>query len=301
MTASGVEEAKVRFDSKCPESDFKMKILLTFLVASFCFADSVFADIVDVIANGAGANVETISQIVLDVDSGTGSITQIQNVPISGPTQTANSAFLRSITLSSGVLTQFNPSVPTVTNHSFPSTASGIQVMQDGVAIGVGDPEFLETLAQVHSNGDLLNYLRVDGGDFTPQWDIQYDVPIEVDDYLVVEERDGNTTFTVEALDSNGGLIADADLLSFDGNSYQWSIGLANAADPFSDQPQVLSVLSLDLFSTTTPIQGFRISNTGNADFKFFVASAIPEPGSLGLLSVLSLSILLRRRRLPSL
>lgn len=64
----------------------------------------------------------------------------------------------------------------------------------------------------MHSNADLMNYIRVDGGNFTPQWDIQYASPINDNDYLIVEERDGKTTFTVEVLDVNGDVIDGTNL-----------------------------------------------------------------------------------------
>ncbi len=257
-----------------------------------------FGDVVNIVATGQNSNVETISQITMNVTTAGNSNIVSQNTPASGPIQQADSAQLQSVTIPSGDLTFFSPVTPTVTNDTFPDSASGIEVLYNGGAASVSDANFLNELASLHSNGDLLNYLRVDGGNFEPQWDIRYSVPINVNDYLVVEERDGNTTFTVQALDSTGNLIADADSLSFDGSSYQWPIGMSHSADPFGDsQGQVVSVIDFSLFNTTTPIGGFRINNTGNADFKFFIASAVPEPGSISVLGLLLLGILARRKR----
>jgi hypothetical protein len=232
----------------------------------------------------------------MQVDDATGSNLIVQNTPATG-SQEADSAILQSITTSTTTINAFTPTVPTVTNDTFPASASGIQVLENGAAVGVSDTDFISSLEQMHANGDLMNYLRVDGGNFTPQWDIQYSLPISSNDYLVVEERNGNTTFTVEALDINGDLISAADSLAFSGSSYQWSIGLANSADPNSDQPQVLSVIDFDLFNTSTPIYGFRINDTGNADFKFFVATAVPEPSSAAWLAMFAIACVSRRRR----
>lgn len=266
---------------------------IVLLASSICFGDTV-----NIVATGPNANIETITQVVMMVDDGTGATLVTQNAPASGATAEADSAILQSITTSSATLNSFNPTVPTVTNDTFPAgSAPGIQVLENGAEVGVDDTGFISSLEQMHANGDLMNYLRVDGGNFTPQWDIQYSLPISSNDYLVVEERNGNTTFTVEALDINGTLIADSDLLAFSGSSYQWSIGLANTADPNNSQPQVLSVIDFDLFGTSTPIYGFRINDTGNADFKFFVATAVPEPSSAVALAIFAMTFGCRRRR----
>ena len=266
-------------------------VLIALCVSSVCRGD-----VVNIVSSGPNANVETIVQVVMQVDDATGSNLIVQNTPATG-SQEADSAILQSITTSTTTINAFTPTVPTVTNDTFPASASGIQVLENGAAVGVSDTDFISSLEQMHANGDLMNYLRVDGGNFTPQWDIQYSLPISSNDYLVVEERNGNTTFTVEALDINGDLISAADSLAFSGSSYQWSIGLANSADPNSDQPQVLSVIDFDLFNTSTPIYGFRINDTGNADFKFFVATAVPEPSSAAWLAMFAIACVSRRRR----
>ena len=276
--------------------------MIRFSVIAFCcllFLSHAAADTVNVVASGAGANTETITQVVMEVDSGTGPTTVIQNAPETGTTQEADSAILTSISTSETVINFFDPGTPTVTNNTFPATATGIAVLENGADVNVSDANFVSSLEQMHANGDLMNYLRVDGGNFQPQWDIQYSSPLNANDYLIVEERNGNTTFTVEALDINGDLIVGSDLLAFDGNSYQWSIGLANSSDPNSSQPQVLSVVDFDLFNTSTLIYGFRINDTGNADFKFFVATAVPEPNAASIIVLLGLAVSLYRKRRP--
>ncbi len=86
-------------------------------------------------------------------------------------------------------------------------------------------------------------------------------------------------------LDANGNLIPGSNSLAFQNGSYEWDIGYQNVLDPNNNQQtQEISVLSFDLFDTLTPIGGFRVTNTGNADFKFFVGTAAPEPSSLILL-----------------
>lgn len=269
--------------------------LATFVCAIAC-TTSVNANIVDIVASGPNGNVATISQVVLDVTTTAGGGIVTQNTP-SNLNLEATRAVLESINTSAGRLVAFNADTPTIQNPNFPNASANIEVFNNGGATNVASPDFLDALAGIHSSGDLVEYLRVDGTNFTPGWDIVYGTTFDPSNFLVVEERNGNTTFTVEPLDVAGQSIAGANTLSFDNNSYQWDIGYANALDPNSNQSQVLSVLSFDLFDTTTPIGGFRILNTGNADFKFFIATAAPEPSSLALLAFSGVIGVFRRRR----
>jgi hypothetical protein len=261
---------------------------------------AVQADLIDIVATGPGANVETISQVVMDVTTTAGTNLVIQNTPDLSASKEASSAMLRSVTTSNIVLDQFNPLTPTIHNETFPASAGNIEVFTPSAAVNVADANFFDELANMHSTGDLMQYLRVDSTTVEPMWDIRYGATFSSNDYLIVEERNGNTTFTIEALDQLGNTIAGSDILSFDASSYQWDIGYANALDPFSNQSQVMSVLSFDLFNTSTPIGGFRIHDTGRADFKFFIGSsstAAPEPSALSLAAFLAFASIGRRSR----
>lgn len=256
--------------------------------------------LVTVVANGPNANVETISQIVFDVTTSAGTSTVTQNAPTTGVTQ-ASSAVLQSVATSSGILVDFSPLTPTITSDTFPATAGNIEVFTPQAAVNVADPTFLTELANVHSTGDLVQYLRVDSTTVEPVWTIEYDASFSSTDYLIIEERNGNTTFEVSALDANGNVIAGSDTLAFNSGSYQWDTGLVNALDPFDNQTQVASVVSFDLFGTAAPVHGFRIENTGRADFKFFIGSTsvsvVPEPTSLALMGMMSIPFVCHRRR----
>ena len=214
------------------------------------------------------------------------------------------SATLQSLTIGAGVLDNFDFATPTIVSNGtnfFPTSGQpNIEVLTSTGPVGIGgnNSTFLDALAQTYTNGDLVNHLRVDGTNLQPSWDVIYNEALNTDDYLIFEERDGNTTFTIDVLDEAGNLIAGANTLSFDGNSYQWSIGYSNEDDPNGAQSQVLGVIEFDLFNTSTPIGGFRVNNTGNADFKFFVGGvAIPEPGTGGSIFLISLLGWARRRR----
>ena len=280
------------------------RVLAIFIVLGFSCGLScklvAQGNVVDIIATGPNANVQTISQVVLNVNGGV----ETQDTPATGATVGVTSATLQSLTIGAGVLDNFDFATPTIVSNGtnfFPTSGQpNIEVLTSTGPVGIGgnNSTFLDALAQTYTNGDLVNHLRVDGTNLQPSWDVIYNEALNTDDYLIFEERDGNTTFTIDVLDEAGNLIAGANTLSFDGNSYQWSIGYSNEDDPNGAQSQVLGVIEFDLFNTSTPIGGFRVNNTGNADFKFFVGGvAIPEPGTGGSIFLISLLGWARRRR----
>lgn len=261
------------------------------------------ANLIPIIATGPNRNIEPLQEIVFNVDlDGSGYVTETLTASQT-TNQVAESVVLQSITTTSGlVLDDFSTITPTITNSNFPATANNIEIFTPRTAVNVADSSFLDELAGVHSTGDLLQYIRVDGfGGTDPMWDLNYGGAVfDSDNYLVVEERNGNTTFTVEPLDANGNLIPNSDTLGFQNGSYEWDVGYQNVLDPINDeQTQELSVLSFDLFNTSTPIGGFRVTNTGNADFKFFIGTAVttPEPSSIILLLMSSVTGIGYRRR----
>lgn len=235
---------------------------IVFTMAMFagfvCSANRCRGGIVTVQASGAGANVETISQIVMSVTTTSGTSIVTQNAPDAGVTA-ASSAVLQSVTTASGTLFGFSPLTPTITSETFPATAGNIEVFTPGAAVNVADATFFDELANMHSTGDLMQYLRVDSTTVEPIWTIEYGASFSSSDYLVIEERNGNTTFEVSALDASGSVIAGSDTLAFNNTSYQWDTGLVNELDPFDTQTQVASVVSFNLFGTAAPIHGFTI------------------------------------------
>ena len=248
-----------------------------------------------------GTNTATIDQVVFEgINSVGDSFMETQDDPDNTGSILAQSALLQSITLSdSTVLENFSFLTPTVTNTSFP-TDGVVEVFADGLAFQPSDPGFLDALASVHSDNDLASYIRVDGTNTEASWNIEYGQAIDNSGYFLVQERDGNTDFSLTALDANGNTIGDT--LAFDEPSYQWDTSIQNSLDPIDDaQSQELVVVELALFNTTQDIHGFEIVDSGNADFKFSFASvaieAVPEPGSGILLLLVACARMARRHR----
>ena len=251
-----------------------------------------------------GTNTQTINEIVVTID-GSAAPTTFTNTQ-TGAANAISTAELESVTINGGtVLNNFSRYDAVVTNFSAALTTGVIEVLNsnsDPAAATLpatgATPAFLAELGELHSNGDIANYIRVDGGvSDTAVWDVQFNnVGFDDSDYLIVEERDGNTDFSLTALDINGNIIAGATL-DFDGGSYDFDTGLSNVNDPFNDQSQVVSVIDLSLFNTTTAIGGFQVNDTGNADIKVFIGSTVPEPSSILLVGLSGMGLILRRRR----
>lgn len=259
-------------------------------------ANHSFADVVDI---EFGVNTKTVSQLIIDVvDEDDNMFTLTQSTPDTTNSVLAKTAYLKQVTLLDGtVLEDFAFLAPTIVNQSFPATGT-VEVFSGGSALGSGDAGFSTGLSDMHSNGDLASYIRVDGTSTDSLWQLDYGQAIDSSGYFVVQERNGNTDFSIVALDVNGDEIGDT--LAFDAPSYQWDTAIKNHLDPNSNaQTQELSIIEMSLFNTTSEIHGFSIVNSGNADFKFFFGnvSAVPEPGGSVLLLVGLIGLASRRNR----
>ena len=272
--------------------------LIVWLLVVLCLPSDAAGDIVDI---EFGVNTAVVTQIIIDVvDEDDNAFTLTQNNPATSGAIRAKTANLRQIALADGsILDNFSFLVPSIADSSFP-TSGVVEVFSGGTSHVSGSAGFLSGLAQMHSNGDLASYVRVDFTSTDSLWKLQYGQAIDSSGFFVVEERNGNTDFSISALDINGNQIGDT--LAFDAPSYQWDTSIKNHLDPISDvQTQELSVVDMSLFNTSAPIHGFSIVNSGNADFKFFFAnasfSAVPEPGVLTILMLSALGLCSTRQR----
>ncbi len=192
------------------------------------------------------------------------------------------------------------------------ATISGVGVFNHGSTTNSNGPgglaAFNTALAATASDFDLRNFCFYDyllpsnPTPTVPDYDIIYSVPMELTDFLVVSERNGNTYFEVTPLKEDGTPFEFANKLLFGGSGgapytvYDWNSGYAAAGNE-PTQAQAFSVASAAKFfegttETPGPIYGFRIDNDGQADVKMVVISntpfenrLVPEP-STALLSL---------------
>lgn len=215
------------------------------------------------------------------------------------------------------------------------SSISGIGAfLPDGTNVPLNGPggtaAFVSAAEAALQSSDLNSYIYYDSlSAQPPSGTIDYRVHMrfafEPTDYLLVQERNGNTFFELTALDINGNPIPDANVLNFGGTNttphtvYDWNTGFAS--DTYqTNQEYAFTVAEVSLFfagttATPQPVYGFAIDNDGQADTKFFGLSdntfrdnpfnptipgpdPIPEPsGPLSIGILLSLGFMVRNRR----
>ena len=207
----------------------------------------------------------------------------------------------------------------TISNVNLTSAANGVGVVKNGVRTDISDgvAPYVEVLTGILNDVDINNYAYYDNIELgnlpnagVPDFDIRFSYPFKLGDYIAVTERNGNTYFNLTALDINGNVISDAQILQFNSSTgslntsgepggYDWNLGFTSASY-FSAQPQWMTIAKVELFDTNTEVYGFRIDNNGEADIKFFglsQTSFVPEPSSAALLGLATLVFLARRKR----
>ena len=197
-----------------------------------------------------------------------------------------------------------------------------------------GKAAFDAALTNTTQNNNILDYVYYDGNNTTPvanyDFDLLFQRGLEVTDAFLIQERDGNTYFKVEAIGADGNVIAGSNTLVFGGNTdadpestgssqqrYDWNSGYT-LQNYQASQSIAFTVAETSVFFDGTSVleedqivYGFRIDNNGNADVKFFglsddsfennPISPIPEPAVFSsLLGLAALLIATRRRAVRS-
>jgi len=169
-----------------------------------------------------------------------------------------------------------------VSNLNFPSDIgdNDVTVKRGGKVVArVGDikdgkaDQFAHEIEKSLTSTNLRDYIDYAGGtrelyDSDFDFDVSFS-PLTNDDYLVVMERFGNSTFDLRPLDANGELIPGGNRLVF--RAYSWNTGHAPSDQP--GQAMFFSVIDIEKFGVDTDlnsISGFRVNDDGGADFKFF-------------------------------
>lgn len=163
---------------------------------------------------------------------------------------------------------------PTVTNlHPRLGTAqipaNGVGVANfDGTYISHMSTGFVHAIEEVVSTPDFRSYWDIGGSNIPANevfMDVIYPVEVPKSGYLVVSERDGNSSMNFQALGINGQPIASAQTIQLRG--YPWNTRIVNQGN-YPTQPQHLVVFSPQLFGTNEAIYGIRIINVDGADGK---------------------------------
>jgi hypothetical protein len=211
--------------------------------------------------------------------------TTSQSTESSGVSSTTNSVIeLLSLTVQEGTanktLNVANLNGGSVTNVTVPATNSSFGVLLNGTATSIassGTAGFSASAAQISSNTNLNHYIFDDRGegepDNTGEYDIRFSYGFTSEDYIVVQERFGNSHVQLQPLDATGNVIAGSRTVQVRG-THDWNTGYASASYQ-SGQSYYLTVVRQTLFGTTSPIFGFRLSING-ADCKFFGMSDNP-------------------------
>lgn len=178
-----------------------------------------------------------------------------------------------------------------VANVNVPSNSTLYGVANQGVVqtmAALGLEQFKLRAGETASNTNLNNYL-VDGSpdglpDGNSEFDFLFHLPYQLNDYIILSERFGNSSARLTPLNSAGEVIPGSNPIQFT-PPYDWNTGYSSPIIP--DQPYWLICVRATAFGVTQPIHGFRVDTSG-ADIKFFglsetgfTTTPVP-PASLG-------------------
>jgi len=199
---------------------------------------------------------------------------------------------LESITIQQGdesiVADHVNVLQVSVSNLNIPDRArdGDVRVKRSGKVVsdlgdreenGGGRSKFAQEVEKTLRSKNLRDYIDYSSGsrsrmDSDHDFDVSFS-PLTNDDFLVVMERYGNSTFDLRPLDATGKPIPGGNRLAF--RAYSWNTG--HAPSDQGQQAMFFSVIDIEKFGVNTNFQsiaGFRVNNDGGADFKFFTISS---------------------------
>ncbi|MEM9301928.1 MAG: hypothetical protein AAGE01_07445, partial [Pseudomonadota bacterium] len=247
--------------------------------------------------NGAAGNHVPVVSVVYEI----GGVQFTQTAENVAPTDASNNAdatfnttcnagnvFLSQINVTDGttiaVADRIGGTIDVAENYN---GTTGVAVVENATQTFDGDAGFVDAMRRVFSNSDVCDYVRDDaGGVVGVDYVTTLEQPVFPDEFMIVQERNGNSTFDLTPVDENGNVIAGADTVELRG-TYDWNTGYRpNTATPNNNQPQFFTVFRVSLFFTTNPgaaapIFGFQVVNDGQADVKFFAATDGKDYGDI--------------------
>ena len=256
-----------------------------------------FAQNVILVGPNQPGTISPVAQVTLD-DNGT-TVVQNNSQPTTTNFKRSTPVFIEEIVLANGeMLELFNFEGSDVVLQNFANEQpTGIGVVESdgtittlaGAAPDNGPVAYEAALERMFEDSNIIAYSFYDGVNPDPtagltDYDLNFRFAYQPDDYIYVQERNGNTFFQLTPLDINGDPIAGANILQFgEGGGvpfsvYDWNTGYANNALQ-NEQEMAFSIVGASLFfggaatATPQPVFGFRIDNDGEADVKFFGAA----------------------------
>ncbi|WP_162026609.1 MULTISPECIES: PEP-CTERM sorting domain-containing protein [unclassified Lentimonas] len=251
----------------------------------------------------------TSQAIVINIDSGSDYALNITAVTYTNTTHLTSTTYDNSTTLEF-----YDNEVKAIGWNSANSKAQFSILNNQAPTVAASDDfnAYGSALSDSFTNTNLLNYSNKDGGSSTNyDYDIIFKYGLQTTDYMIIGERDGNSTFTLQALDNNGYIIGNT--VTFN-SPYSWNTGFTSPE--YQGQEMEINLVDLDAFFDDTngdlvnpeAIYGFKVTNDDGADIKILAASEnsfitagnvnanfdspspIPEPSTYALL--LSLAML---------
>jgi hypothetical protein len=224
-------------------------------------------------------------------------VTNTQSAEISGTNvavQTTAAINLNSLTVNDNgtlkTLNVANLNGGTIANVTLAASEGAFGVHLNGTATSIatsGMPNFTSSAAAISTNVNLNHYIYDDRGegepDATGEYDIRFNYAFTAEDYIVIQERFGNSHVQLQPLDATGNVIPGSRTVQVRG-THDWNTGYASSYN--STQPYFLTVIRQTIFGTPSAVYGFRLSISG-ADCKFFGISDNPftdNPTSAGLI-----------------
>ncbi len=307
----------------------KHGFLPTMIVAPLVLAIHVHgAAVLDLVP---GSHLKDIEQVIYQ----SGASTIVQNTPATGVAVNGDGEMsVKSVRITDGApvdLTFFNTANAVVVNVN-PQFAGigGVGVFNNGVTTYSTDglTAYANAYAATVLDTDLRNFTFHDyltpspATAGVPDLDLLFYHAMLPEDYFLVSERWGNSSFTVTALKADGTPYAGANILRLGGPGgtfgvgyevYDWNTGYAALGNQ-PTQAQALSLFSVSKFFEGTavqagPVYGLRIDNDGEADPKIMGISGstfsdnpenpqlVPEPSAFLIAALGGVLWIARRRR----
>lgn len=249
------------------------------------------ADITD--ATNARANLDS-----LIINNGDGSFSQIDT-----------STFTNTINTTVGAYTPTNLSANLgVFTGDGGGTRVGYNPNTDGTG-NTAESDFLTDVQTSVQSPNLRNYFDFNsvGSGESVSLTFTYGSTLNPNGTILIGERDGNSAFTIEALNAAGSVVGNIIEIGSDSEAFAFDTGIGASADTNANgatdtQSIELAVFEVSLFNTAEAIQSLRFNNASGADI-FVLAPApatepIPEPASFPLIiGAVAIACTLTRRQ----